>query len=497
MGLMLGGCSMGLDPLTPVEHQQRVSSDLQAMFDAQEPVTRPISLYEAMARAVKYNLDHRLKLVETAHGMGQFSLAQSLLLPTMSASGGYNGRNNFSGSSSRSLTTGAQSLETSTSQDRDRITGDLGITWNILDFGVSYFRAKQQADRALIIMERRRKVMQSIIQDVRGAYWRAMAAERNLGRINPMMNRVRKAIQQSREVGQAGLSDPLETLVYRRELVTMLRQLKELRQELRTAKTQLAALMNLPPNTPFTLVGARGQDILPNIPFTAPQMEAMALHNRPELHEEAYQERIDQQEIHTAILKTFPGIEIGLTGNYDDNSYAYKNRWVDFSAQAIANLNDIFTTPVRMRAARSQVEVDRIRRLALSMAVISQVHIGYVRYREAKDQYGTSQELTSLEQEILKQTKAREQAASEGEMMVIRRELDALLAEIRRDFAFTTLQEASGQLLISMGMDVVPESAGNLDIQNLAQVLEEWNRDWLLGQMNGRVTIVIPQAPAS
>ena len=34
---------------------------------------------------------------------------------------------------------------------------DLGLSWNVLDFGVSYYQSKQNADRLLVAQERRRK----------------------------------------------------------------------------------------------------------------------------------------------------------------------------------------------------------------------------------------------------------------------------------------------------------------------------------------------------
>ena len=39
----------------------------------------------------------------------------------------------------------------------------VGVAWNLLDFGVSYFRAKQLSDQKLIAEERRRKALQTFI----------------------------------------------------------------------------------------------------------------------------------------------------------------------------------------------------------------------------------------------------------------------------------------------------------------------------------------------
>ncbi|WP_244442591.1 TolC family protein [Azospirillum lipoferum] len=79
-----------------------------------------------------------------------------------------------------------------------RRTGDLGFTWNVLDFGVSYLRARQSSNLVLVADERRRRVVQGILQDVRTAYWRAVAAERLLERIEPLERRVEGARRDAR-----------------------------------------------------------------------------------------------------------------------------------------------------------------------------------------------------------------------------------------------------------------------------------------------------------
>jgi len=103
-----------------------------------------------MARALKYNLDFRVGVMEEALAQRQLDLSRFDLLPELVLESGYAGRDKFNGASSRSLITGQQSVETSTSSDRDIISARLGLTWNVLDFGLSYVRAQQQADRVMI-----------------------------------------------------------------------------------------------------------------------------------------------------------------------------------------------------------------------------------------------------------------------------------------------------------------------------------------------------------
>src|SRR5690606_29006486 len=111
----------------------------------QPPASAPVTLEEAMARALKYNLDNRLKMMEQALAHHQLDIANFNLLPQLTANAGYVTRDNRYGSSSQDLATGQQSLVPSTSLDKTYRTADLSFSWNILDFGVSYYQAHQQA----------------------------------------------------------------------------------------------------------------------------------------------------------------------------------------------------------------------------------------------------------------------------------------------------------------------------------------------------------------
>ncbi len=155
LALVVSGCAVTSEPIDRSVSEQRARTDLQSMYKDQEPLSGPLTLHQAMARAVKYNLEGRLKIMEEALAKRQLDLASFDMLPRMALDAGYVGRNNVNASSSQSVETGTQSLEPSTSQDRDREVADLTMVWNVLDFGVSYISAKQAGDQRLIVQERR------------------------------------------------------------------------------------------------------------------------------------------------------------------------------------------------------------------------------------------------------------------------------------------------------------------------------------------------------
>ena len=180
----VAGCTVKPQPLGQAELGAYAADKLRRV-GSDQPLPGPrIDLYEAFARALKYNLDQRVEIMQTAVRARELSFATYSMLPNFVANSAYAGRDNYAASSSISVLTQRQSLEPSYSQDKNFVFGDLSLSWNILDFGLSYVRARQAADAVLIAEENRRRVVSRIIEDVRTAYWRALAAQRWSGEID-------------------------------------------------------------------------------------------------------------------------------------------------------------------------------------------------------------------------------------------------------------------------------------------------------------------------
>ena len=259
--LWLSGCAIKPTPFTVAQLQQTVQDDRSAMFSRQQPVTGPITLDEAMARAIRYNLDHRLKMMEEVLGQKQLDLSNFDLLPKLTAQAGYTDRNHpLSSSSTSTFNPGVTTVPQSYSTDQSDRTADLGFSWNLLDLGVSYYEAKEQADRVLVLEQRRRKVVQLMMQQVREAYWQAAGAQRLHDRIEPLLIQARAALNDSKQAQQEQLRAPLDTLNYQHELLDLMRQLEIVRDQLDEAKPRLASLMNLEPGKDFVLAPPDGTD---------------------------------------------------------------------------------------------------------------------------------------------------------------------------------------------------------------------------------------------
>ncbi|MDB6444905.1 MULTISPECIES: TolC family protein [Pseudomonas] len=490
LALVVSGCAVTSEPIDRSVSEERARTDRQNMYKDQEPLNGPLTLHQAMARAVKYNLEGRLKVMEEALAKRQLDLASFDMLPRMALDAGYVGRNNVNASSSQSVETGTQSLEPSTSQDRDREVADLTMVWNVLDFGVSYISAKQAGDQRLIVQERRRKVINTIVQDVRSAYWRAMAAERLLKQIDSLMARVEAARNNSQSMSEQRIGDPVQALGYQRSLIQATRQLEEQRRALSLAKTELATLINLPLGTELTLATPDQYEI-PELKVDMARLEQEALASRPELREQDYQTRITAAETRKAMLRLLPGLEFSAGGHYDSNSFLVEQGWADYGVKVTWNLFNVISAPAAIDVAKAGEEVAAARRQAMSIAVLAQLYVANANYRDALRQFKTNQQLSDIDGQIVGQLRSRHQAAGIGELDLIQGELNTLQADLRRDLSYADLRNAYGQIFASAGLDPLPDEVQSTQVQSIATALANREAAWAQGD------ITVPRTAAA
>lgn len=476
-GLALTGCAITPEPIVMMERGRELSVERADLIQGQEPVLGAVTLDEAMARALKYNLDYRLKLMEEALSKRQLDLTRVDLLPRLSLGAGYMARDNENGSSSRDLATGNQSLVPSTSQEKTRLTSDLGLTWNVLDFGVSYYQSQQQADRWLVAQERRRKTVHLVTQQVRQAYWQAAGAQLLENKIGPVLSEARKALADSRQIEREKLQAPLDTLNYQRQLLDIIRQLEAINDELSQAKPRLASLMNLEPGKPYQLAVPTQLDA-PLFKLAIERMEEVALLRRPELMEARYNERIGVHETRKALAKLFPGVEFSIGAHYDSNDYLVNNTWRDAGLRVSWNLMNLLNASTIRDTAEAQRDLATRQRLAVSMAVLTQTHVAYRDYAGRLRQYELSNEMDGVEQRILGHTRNATKADAQGKLQEVRAAASALMSELRLYQSYGALQGAYGQMLSTLGLDPLPQTIDSHDLGAVREAVRGMEVRW-------------------
>lgn len=478
LSLLLAGCgSLAPVPFSQEEIQERVRLDQQTMYADQEPVSGPITFHEAAARALKYNLDYRLKLMENALSQSLSDVAGYEMLPRLVAGAGYSDRSNDSGGRSIGIEDKIESLRPSTSEERERTSGNLTFSWNLLDFGVSYYRAKQKSDQVLMSEERRRKVVQNVLQDVRNSYWRALGAERMIGRVDALLERVNEALVRARQVEEQGLLPKAQVLAYQRALLDAVNLLTLRRQDLELARAELSALMSLPPGAAFTLADEKEMP-LPQPPADLASLERLALEKRPEIMEEWYRRRITENDIKAAKILLWPNIGLDTGLRYDSNTYLYNRHWYATSMQLSWNILKLAQWPALERAHEAQNKTDDMRRMALSMAVLTQVRVGVLRYALSLSELEYAKESQRVDYQLLRYARAAAQSKFDSELEVIRAEARALLAEYQRMVSYANAQAAWGRVYNSVGLDILPEEISGHDVQTVARSIAKTTESW-------------------
>lgn len=452
--IFISGCSFTPVPISDDEFKNQAILDYIAVTQNQDAISKPISLYEAMARALKYNLDYHLESSKKALAEADVDVSNYALLPQLVAKAEYNSRDKFSGGSSRSLLTGIESLQASTSSNRDVITTDLTLSWNILDFGLSYIRAKQSADKVLIAEQDKRKTINRIIQDVRTVYWRAVSYDRLIKKMESLFFKVSRAIVNSEKVRTNRLENPLTSLTYQRELVEIKRKLEKLQRDLSLSKIQLAALMNLRPGESYELlIPDKSVHILNNIDIPIDVLEQLALESRPELRTIYYKQRINSKETKAAILSLMPNLNLHLGKNYSSNDYLYHNNWLGFGSQVSWNLLKLFSLPSINRQTDAKDKLLGARRLAMSMAVMTQIHVSLASYEYSKREFNTTETFYSIQRDILEEMNKGMAAKKVTEQSFIREEMNMMVAEVEYDMAYADIENSYANVFSALGVD--------------------------------------------
>ena len=109
------------------------------------------------------------------------------------------------------------------------------------------------------------------------------------------------------------------------------------------------------------------------------------------------------------------------------------------------------------------------------MAVLSQVHISNIEYQMALEEYETAERYYEVSRKITEQVRNAQKIARFGELELIREEASLLVAELRRDIAYSRVQFSIAQVYSSVGIDVTHlESNKRSDIgtKEYAQIIK-------------------------
>jgi outer membrane protein TolC len=489
--LVLAACSSRTpDPLLKEDVQVSSQQDYEYLKETSANAPLEIDLYQAMAIAIKNNRDLRINIMDSALNQGQMDVVKFDMLPKLSANAGYKVLEKHPASTSVSMVTEDEtgsgpnsaanaigdSPSYTVSQETPSRTTDIGFTWNALDFGLSYIRAGQQANRYLISKELERKAIHNLTKEVIYAYWKTLSADELLAKINPLMERVNKALDDYEYIEELLISSPMDALLYQKELLDVAQILNTQRRALMDSRTQLATLLGLMPGQEYVLI--KTEKPLSELVMDLEEQEEAALFSRPELLEIRYQEKVTAKEARASMLSLLPSLQFNATWTYDSNKYLLNKDNTEYGAVFGANLLNIFQAGNINDVNKINKKIVEEQRLALSMAVLSQVHIANINYSQSLREYSNAKHYLSVAQRINELIANAQKISRFGELEVIREEASLLVSRLRNDIAYAELQYSLGTLYSSVGMTFVPDDLAQISDEDLAVALKDNLNRW-------------------
>jgi len=453
---VLCGCAVAPRPMDSEERAKLAADTQRQMFEGQEALNEPLTLSQAVARAIKYQAEHRQRRMEEAAAEAQLDVAKFDLLPKLMLNAGYSWRNNeafgFGFTPNGTIAT-----TPTASQERTHNTSSIGLAWNLLDFGVSYFKARQLADQKLIAEERRRKAVQTLMHDVRVAWWRAEAADRLLPATDRLLGEIEQAIEKTRYIESRKLLPPVQTATLRRALLDLNQQIAFRRQDLAQSRIELAALVNAPPGGELRIASPRSDAReVPDLTADLEKLEVLALQSRPEIAEEGYRARISADEARKALVALLPNLSLDLSRNRDSNRFLLNSVWTQAGVNVAFNLVKAFSLPALNRSEEATRRADDARRLAMAMAVLAQTRMAAVRYALVADEFLIWDEAARDDDLIVQYLSSSEKVGIDSELELIRARARAMASHMNRDLAFANVQASVARLFNSVGYDAVP-----------------------------------------
>lgn len=458
--LIPAGCSR-LHDTVDCQRELRAEVEWDCLLDRSDIPSSPLDLEEIIEFALCRNLDLLVKAQEYAFHHETTTAAKLRMIPSLLFAGELSARDKNTGSFSYSLAPAVPPAPPSISSERDVKRYDIRFAWKLLDFGISYYRARQEAEHAFVRQVEYSRLQQVLVQDCTEAYWRAQVARVGLHKAYALLqeaDQVLAVLADAEVLAETSADWRLAQMSEIYEAQTLLRGYEE---DYQTALFDLAKLMG----APFAEIQLVEEpfDELKQFATDTESLAYLALEHRPELYGMDAQERVSLDEVKIAMVQLFPDLTLFGASYYDSNFFLIFNRWLS------AGLHftwDLLRGPQHIKemfAGMEQVELAKLGRLNLSLGIITQVQLSTLAYEHAHSDYQLARQHSHARQQLLQSMQER---AAVGEFtqaqLLISHKFDTFYAELAEYEAYGNAKAALANVNASVGISNYLESGEDI-----------------------------------
>ena len=451
---LLSGCAS-----TAVQYN---SSNMNAITDSTlrsqampMDVSAPLGIDQVRSRTLDHNSEYaqaQNNLVETVRRAG---LRGKDLLPQAYANANGAWRNNADASVGVKVDdmSGSMPQDFYTAQDQAIATSNFTTSWDLLEIGLSGYKANRRAINAYKEGEQNQYLCNSLMVDVEHAYWRAVAFEQAEKKSDWLKSRIAYALDLSQKRAEQDPETALAELMFQRELIDINRWYQSMYRSLLSAKPDLARLMNLPAGTEFNLqstrlpadLGELGSQDVASLIETAYQ-------NRPEIRQALYQVDLTQINTTEELWRHLPAMRIFLGGNGSSNSFVLNQSFASAGLSLSWDLLRLGQIGETKRKGELTLAADKRQTEILASAVMAQVMIAREQMHKLDYDLTLAWKALSVQEEITSSLSADVAAGQKPETYLVKEELMRELSFIREQMARAELHTAKARLAQSIGV---------------------------------------------
>ncbi len=455
--LVLVGCATDLTREQAREHFAQL--DLAAYRAHGPTVVKPVTLNDALRYADRYNIDVWVAARERQFQSELVTHALLKLLPELRVGGESSRRSEYDAARSVSLQSGEESLEPSYSAEKDVRRWNISTTWSMIDFGISFFRMRQQASREQIAAERERRLRQNLALEVTRAYWQAVTARAVARRADCVDAEVIGTLEGLRAEMEARTISEVEGLQRETALLEQQEELQRYRRAYLSARAELATLMGLPPGTLLTLAEVDLSVEPPPIELDLSELEWEALRSRPELYEKDLEVAISRDEARVTLAQMFPNLSLFWRYEGDRNRYLFFDEWQQAGMNVSWNLLALPAQWQQHRALELQTDLIGKRRMAVAVAILTQLHLAAIDCAQADEEHRLRRDIAEKHQRLLAAMAAAAEEGTSHAGQTLEHKLKQIKAQARSLGSLANLMIARARVENTVGRNLVPAAA--------------------------------------
>ncbi|MBP9722261.1 MAG: TolC family protein [Gammaproteobacteria bacterium] len=471
----LSSCTVTSEKIDNADKRKSVMNSLGQLYPKESEVLT-LDLKEAIRFAIENNLEYKLNKVQVALAYKQYDLAKFDLYPKIDVNAAYNHRNRDYIKNLINTPTGdsGQSLIPHTIK-----TGTILFNWNVLDFGLSYVRAKQASDRYLAANEERKKIAIKIISEVVKNYSLAYYAQETTKKVADLEKEIKDSIDLTDQAISQAVGEPEKLLNSKKVLLELYREMRENIVYFNQAWDKLLSLINY--NSPDKL-GSLQIKLLPLDPYLSKlpsidskllSLDTIALYNRPELNQALYKTQEVQRQRYVSVLERLPGLGFNMGYNFDSDKYLKFQNWWSDNINVAWNLLQLAAIQPTLDTIDTQVKAQELTYLASSAVILGEIRVLLFNYKTKLLDYSLAEKQSVYNTAVYQQNLNVFSSGRGIEQDLIKDKITSINSELFKIRVFVDARSVLEDIIVSTGLY---QTAGELLINDRVEhtVVEKW-----------------------